>query len=74
MAVRDATTSVTIRSVNGLQVGTPDNVKVDLQPGWEGVGTTVVVILLVLIFGGGLVRNILKRRRKLAADPEAAGD
>jgi hypothetical protein len=68
------TTSVTIRSGDGLQVGTQDYVKVDLQPGWEGVGTTVVVALLVLIFGGGLVRNILKRRRRRVEDAGAAGD
>lgn len=56
------TTTVTIRTVSGLQLGDPDYVEVDLQPGWETVGTAVIVALLVLIFGGGITRNILKRR------------
>ena len=51
----------------GVPIGSPDFVKVDLQAGWESVGTVIVVILLVLIFGGGIVRNIVKRRRRARA-------
>ena len=55
-------TTVTIVSVQRVPLGLPDYVNVDLQPGWESVGTTVIVILLVLVFGGGIARNIYKRR------------
>ncbi|MBW4032175.1 MAG: hypothetical protein HIU88_05870 [Acidobacteria bacterium] len=58
------TTTVTISSKTGFLLGSADSVEVDLQPGWESVGTTVIVVLLVLVFGGGIARNILKRRRK----------
>lgn len=64
------TTTVTISSKTGFLLGSADAVEVDLQPGWESVGTTVIVVLLVLVFGGGIARNILKRRRK---QPETAG-
>lgn len=69
-------TTVTITSGTGVALGQPDYVDVDLQPGWESVGTTIIVILLVLIFGGGIVRTFLKRRtaRRAAAadaDPDA---
>ncbi len=67
-------TTVTISSVAQVQLGAPDYVTIDLQPGWEGVGTTVIVVLLVLIFGGGIARNIYKRRpaRKPPADAAPA--
>lgn len=55
-------TTVTISSAQGVALGAPNYVNVDLQPGWESVGTTVIVILLVLVFGGGIGRNIYKRR------------
>jgi len=69
-------TTVTISSVDRVQLGAPDYVNIDLQPGWEGVGTTVIVVLLVLIFGGGIARNIYKRRKakRTAAEPAAAPD
>lgn len=66
------TTSVTITSVAGVPIGTPDVVRVDLQPGWESVGTTIIVILLLLVFGGGIARNIIKRRAAKRADSTAA--
>jgi hypothetical protein len=70
------TTTVTISSGTGLLLGTPDYVQVDLQPGWENVGTAVIVALLVLVFGGGIARNIVKRRaqREPAASGEALRD
>lgn len=62
------TTTVTIVSAQRVPLGFPDYVDVDLQPGWESIGTTIIVILLVLIFGGGITRNLLKRRKaKMAA-------
>jgi hypothetical protein len=65
--------TVTIVSVERVALGAPDYVSIDLQPGWESVGTTVIVVLLVLIFGGGIARNIYKRRkaRRLASAPQA---
>jgi hypothetical protein len=56
-------TTVTITSAQQVPLGSPDYVNVDLQPGWESVGTTVIVIVLVLVFGGGIARNIYKRRK-----------
>ncbi len=74
------TTIVTLSSVDGVAIGDPDYVNVDLHPGWEGLGAALVVALLVLVFGGGIARNILKRRaarRTASTDPstaEARGD
>jgi hypothetical protein len=69
-------TTVTITSVDRVPLGSPEYVKVDLQPGWESVGTTLIVILLVLVFGGGIVRTFLKRRttRLKAAVRETVAD
>lgn len=69
-------TTVTITSVDRVPLGSPEYVKVDLQPGWESVGTTLIVILLVLVFGGGIVRTFLKRRttRRKAAVRETVAD
>jgi hypothetical protein len=64
-------TTVTISSVSRVALGSPDYVNVDLQPGWESVGTTVIVILLVLVFGGGIARNIYKRRAAKRAPTDA---
>jgi hypothetical protein len=68
----NVTTTVTLTSVAAVPIGSPDYVKADLQPGWEGVGTTIVVLLLVLVFGGGIARNIVKRRRARAASTDGA--
>ncbi len=68
------TTTVTITSVDGVAIGEPDYVNVDLHPGWESVGTTIVVALLVLIFGGGIARNILKRRTARRDKARADGE
>jgi hypothetical protein len=69
-------TTVTITSVDRVPLGSPEYVKVDLQPGWESVGTTLIVILLVLVFGGGIVRTFLKQRttRRKAAVRETVAD
>ncbi len=69
------TTTVTLSSVTGASIGDPDDVSVDLHPGWESVGTAIVVTLLVLIFGGGIARNIWKRRaaKRTTAEADAPG-
>lgn len=71
---------VTLAGANGEQIGATGDLRLDLQAGWETVGTLVAVILVVLVFGFGIVRNILKRRHgRPAGDAEpapadAAGD
>ena len=62
-------TTITLTSAAGVAIGDPDNVSVDLHPGWESVGTAIVIALLVLIFGGGIARNIVKRRAARRAQP-----
>jgi hypothetical protein len=64
--------AVTIVSVERVPLGAPDYVSIDLQPGWESVGTTVIVALLVLIFGGGIARNVYKRRKARVSPADAA--
>lgn len=66
--------TVSITSSTGAAIGFPDYVNVDLQPGWESLGTTVIVVLLVLIFGGGIARNIYKRRAARKARALAHAD
>ncbi len=54
---------VILTSGTGARIGEPTYVDINVQAGWETVGTVIATGLVVLIFGLGLVRNIVKRRR-----------
>lgn len=58
----------------GVTIGQPRSFNVDLQAQWETVGV-IVGALVGLIFAAGIVRNVVRRRRRAAAeraiDPDA---
>ena len=55
---------VTLTSVTGQQVGEAVTLKVNVQAGWETLGTLIFVALVVALFAFGVIRNIRKRRRE----------
>jgi hypothetical protein len=65
---------VMLYSQSGQQVGSTTVMNLDVQAGWETVGTLIFAALVVGIFAFGLVRNIRKRRKVEAAEQETAGE
>jgi hypothetical protein len=55
---------VTLYSANGRQVGTTTDIDVNVQAGWETIGTLIFGALVVAIFAFGIIRNVRKRRRE----------
>ena len=53
----------TLLSSTGVQVGRSVTIKVDVQAGWETIGTLIFASLVVALFAFGIVRNIRKRRK-----------
>jgi len=64
---------VRLTSASGLAVGSPQVLQIDVQAGWETIGTLIFVALVVALFAFGLIRNIRKRRRANAAADDDAG-
>lgn len=62
--------TMTLRSADGMAIGSPARIAVNVQAGWEGPIVGIIAAVLVIVFAGGLVRNILRRRRERT---EAAG-
>lgn len=58
--------TMTLRSADGMAIGSPTRITVNVQAGWEGPIVGIIAAVLVLVFAGGLVRNILRRRRERA--------
>jgi hypothetical protein len=65
---------VMLYSQSGQQVGSTSVMNLDVQAGWETVGTLIFAALVVGIFAFGLVRNIRKRRKIAATEEEPAGE
>jgi hypothetical protein len=55
--------AVSLYSQTGRQVGATTAININVQAGWETVGTLLFGALVVGIFAFGLVRNIRKRRK-----------
>jgi hypothetical protein len=53
----------TLFSSTGVQVGRSVTINVDVQAGWETVGTLIFAALIVGLFAFGIIRNIRKRRK-----------
>jgi hypothetical protein len=53
---------VTLQSATGLSVGQPVTLRVNVQAGWESVGTLIFVALIVALFAFGIIRRFRKRR------------
>jgi len=58
----------TLYSSTGVQVGRSVTIKVDVQAGWETVGTLIFAALIVGLFAFGIIRNIRKRRKARAIE------
>ena len=54
---------VALYSKSGLRIGPATTIKVNVQAGWETIGTLIFGALVVAIFAIGIVRTIRKRRR-----------
>lgn len=63
---------ISLAGENGLIVGGPRYVTVNVQAGWETIGILVSVLLVVALFGTGVVRSILRRRRERRNDTGAS--
>jgi Family of unknown function (DUF6049) len=53
----------TLYSSTGVQIGQSVTLKVDVQAGWETIGTLIFAALVVALFAFGILRNIRKRRK-----------
>ena len=60
----------TIVSSTGVQVGRSVTIQVNVEAGWETVGTLIFAALIVALFAFGIVSTIRKRRRA-AREPDA---
>jgi Family of unknown function (DUF6049) len=60
----------TLVSSTGVQVGRAVAIQVNVQAGWETVGTLIFAALVVGLFAFGIVQTIRKRRRA-AREPDA---
>jgi hypothetical protein len=63
-----AEVSVTLYSPSGQQVGATKSINVNVQAGWETVGTVIFAVLVFALFGFGIFRNIRKRRKARASE------
>jgi hypothetical protein len=58
---------VSLTSATGVAIGKAVTLEVNVQAGWETLGTLIFVALIVALFAFGIVRNIRKRRAEAAA-------
>jgi Family of unknown function (DUF6049) len=61
----------TIVSSTGVQIGRSVTIQVNVQAGWETVGTLIFAALVVALFAFGIISTI-RKRRKAAREPDAA--
>lgn len=67
--------SVTLTTLDGVQLEAPSTIPVDVRADWEGVGAALLGGAILLFFGFGVFRNIRRQRRERAADgAEASGE
>lgn len=60
--------SVTLTSLDGVQLEAPATIPVDVRADWEGVGAALLGGAILLFFGFGVFRNIRRQRRERATD------
>jgi hypothetical protein len=53
----------TLFSSTGVQVGRSVTIKVDVQAGWETIGTLIFAALVAALLAFGIIRNVRKRRK-----------
>lgn len=58
---------VSVRAGDGAVIGTPIQVPLNLQAGWETTGTIAIGAVIAALFALGLVRDIRRRRQQRAA-------
>ncbi|PWC05599.1 hypothetical protein DCE94_04885 [Agromyces badenianii] len=66
----EVTLTVTLTSLDGVPVGSPVMIPVNVQADWEGFGAAILGVVLVVFFGIGVWRNIRRLRRQRAAVDE----
>lgn len=64
---------VRLVSTSGVAVDAPTTLTVDVQAGWETIGTLIAVVLVLGVFGFGVTRNILRRRAERRRGADARG-
>jgi hypothetical protein len=60
----------TLVSSTGVPIGRAITIQVNVQAGWETVGTLIFAALIVALFAFGIIRTI-RKRRKAARESEA---
>jgi hypothetical protein len=55
--------TVTLYALDGTAIGTTKSININVQAGWETVGTLIFGALVVALFGFGIFRNVRKRRK-----------
>lgn len=68
----EASLNVSLSSATRVPLGTPKTVTTNVVAGWETTATFIIAVLLLLLFIAGIVRTVLKRRKALASEKEAA--
>jgi hypothetical protein len=53
----------TLFSSTGVQIGRSVTIKVDVQAGWETIGTLIFAALVAGLLAFGIIRNVRKRRK-----------
>jgi Family of unknown function (DUF6049) len=68
---------VSLTAAGGAPVGNPVVLRVNVQAGWETLGTLIFAALIAALFAFGIIRNIRKRRKTANGEdvdePEDAG-
>jgi len=65
---------VELYSKSGLRIGKATVIRVNVQAGWETIGTLIFGALVVAIFAVGIVRTIRRRRRSLRGGDDRNDD
>ncbi|TDW30200.1 hypothetical protein EDD25_1944 [Cryobacterium psychrophilum] len=63
---------VTMYSPDGVAIGQPAVIAVNVHADWEGIGAWIVASVAFLFFGFGIWRNIVRRRKERKGEPVRA--
>ncbi|MFP7834450.1 DUF6049 family protein [Marisediminicola sp. LYQ134] len=66
--------NISLASGDGVAIGSPTSVEVDVRAGWDTTVTTVLFILVVLVFVLGIIRTIRRIRRREGSSDDIADD
>ncbi|MFB6611178.1 DUF6049 family protein [Agromyces sp. NPDC056379] len=66
----DVTLTVSLTSPEGVPIGSPVSIPVNVQADWEGLGAAIIGVIVVVFFGVGIWRNIRRHRKRRAEAAE----